>query len=70
MRIWAPDKRLVRVCHEKTFVPKEGGSEETDVEEVTAVGSLAFVRKHRPDSWILRVRMEDELGNRCPVLRS
>jgi len=58
---------LCEYVTDETFVPKEGGYEETDVEEVTAVGSLEFVPEHRPDSWILRVRVEDELGNRLSV---
>ena len=52
---------------DKTFVPTEGGSKETDVEEVIAVGSLELVPEHRADYWILRVHMEDELGNRLSV---
>ncbi len=58
---------LCEYVTDKTLVLCEGGSEETDVEEVTAVGSLEFVPEHRADYWVLRVHMEDELGNRLPV---
>ncbi len=49
------------------FERETGGYEETDVQEITAVGSLDVVPEHRPDSWILRVRVKDELGNRIPA---
>lgn len=52
---------------DESFVPEKGGYEETDVQEVTAVGSLEVAPEHRPNSWILRVRVEDELGNRIPA---
>ena len=48
------------------FRPEKGGYEETDVGEVVAVGSLEVMPEHRPESWILRVRVEDELGDRLP----
>lgn len=52
---------------DESFTPEKGGYEETDVSEVTAVGSLEVKPEHRPDSWILRVRVMDELGARLPV---
>jgi hypothetical protein len=52
---------------DESFVREKGGYEETDVQEVTAVGSLEVVPEHRPGSWILRVRVKDELGNRIPA---
>ena len=51
---------------DESFVREKGGYEETDVQEVTAVGSLDVVPEHRPDSWVLRVRVKDELGDRMP----
>lgn len=52
---------------DESFIPEQGGYEETDVREVTAVGSLEVKPEHRPDSWILRVRVADELGGRLPA---
>jgi hypothetical protein len=49
-----------------SFKPEAGGYEETDVSEVTAVGTLEVKPQHPPDSWLLRVRVEDELGDRVP----
>lgn len=49
------------------FIPEKGGFEETDVSEIAAVGSLEVKPEHRPDSWILRVRVVDELGDRLPL---
>lgn len=52
---------------DESFIPEKDGYEETDVSEVTAVGSLEVKPEHRPDSWILRVRVVDELGDRLPL---
>ena len=51
---------------DESFRPETGGYEETDVREVTAVGSLEAAPEHRPDSWILRVRVNDDLADRFP----
>ncbi|MDH3472767.1 MAG: hypothetical protein OEM59_03660 [Rhodospirillales bacterium] len=51
---------------EDGFRPEKGGYEETEVREVTAVGSLEAVPEHRPDRRTLGVRVEDELGARIP----
>lgn len=52
---------------DESFAGKKSGYEETGVQEVTAVGSLEVVPEHQPDSWILQVRVEDELGDRIPA---
>lgn len=52
---------------DESFVAEEGGYEETDVSEVTAVGSLEVKPEHQSDSWILQVSVVDELGDRLPV---
>lgn len=52
---------------DESFVPEKGGYEETSVREVTPVGSLEVKPEHRPESWILRVRVADELGDRLPA---
>lgn len=52
---------------DESFIPEKDGYEETDVSEVAAVGSLEVKPEHRPDSWILRVRVVDELGDRLPL---
>lgn len=52
---------------DESFIPEKDGYEETDVSEVTAVGSLEVKPEHHPDSWILRVRVVDELGDRLPL---
>ncbi len=51
---------------QESFAGKKSGYEETGVQEVTPVGSLEVVPEHQPESWILRVRVEDELGGRIP----
>ena len=48
------------------FTPETGGYEDTGVGEVTAVGTLEVKPHHQPDSWVLTVRVEDELGARVP----
>lgn len=52
---------------DESFIAEKGGYEETGVSEVTAVGSLEVMPEHLSDSWILRVRVVDELGDRLPV---
>lgn len=52
---------------DESFTPEKGGYEETDVSEITAIGSLEVMPEHRPDSWVLQVRVVDELGDRLPV---
>jgi hypothetical protein len=52
---------------DESFPRETGGYEASDVERVIAVGSLEVVPEHRPDSWVLRVRVKDELGNRLPA---
>lgn len=52
---------------DENFKPEEGGYEETDVSEVAAIGSLEVKPEHGPDSWVLQVRVVDELGDRLPV---
>lgn len=52
---------------DENFVPKKGGYEETSVSEITPVGSLEVKPALRPESWILRVRVVDELGARLPL---
>ena len=51
---------------DESFAGKKSGYEETAVQEVTPVGSLEVVPEHEPESWILRVRVEDDLGDRIP----
>jgi len=48
------------------FVPEKKGYEETEVREVTAVGSLEVIPEHRPETWTLHVRVENELRDRLP----
>ena len=52
---------------DESFVAEKGGYEETDVSEVTAIGSLEVKPEHESDSWILQVRVVDELGDRLPI---
>ncbi|MDH3473075.1 MAG: hypothetical protein OEM59_05240 [Rhodospirillales bacterium] len=52
---------------DESFPREKGGYEASDVERVIPVGSLEVVPEHRPDSWVLRVRVKDELGDRLPA---
>ena len=52
---------------DESFNAEQGGYEDADVSEVRAIGSLEVKPELRPDSWILRVRVVDELGDRLPV---
>lgn len=51
---------------DESFAGKKSGYEETAVQEVIPVGSLEVVPEHQPESWVLRVRVEDDLGDRIP----
>jgi hypothetical protein len=52
---------------DESFPREKGGYEGADVERAIAVGSLEVVPEHHPDSWVLRVRVKDELGDRIPA---
>ena len=52
---------------DEDFAPEKSGYEGIGVQEVTAVGSLEVAPADHRESWILRVRVEDELGDRLPI---
>jgi len=43
-----------------------GEEEIDDITEVTAIGTLDVTPLHSPQGWVLRVRIEDALGERLP----
>ena len=43
-----------------------GDVEREDISEITAVGILEITPPHRADSWLLRLRIEDNFGGRLP----
>jgi len=55
--------------HEEISTPQErglGDEEREDLTEVTAVGILEVAPPQKAEGWLLRVRIEDTIGQRLP----